>query len=260
MVASELNLQKDYLLIFHPLSIFGIDLSCYVNGVCGESYFSINRSWRLGIIEDAFVEECYGDMPPFGTYEICYKGSIWSVSTSKLHTSYVFSQGWPKVCNNLGIKADDLLIFRKLDDDVFQLSKAEYYDNVFKEDDKVCISEEDPSEEGKVHSGKPKKVDVQKSLRKRDASQLKTMQDRLPVEVVKRAGLSEKLQPLSVQNMTGDVEVYETKTDLNEGKLRYAIDGWRKFMTDNDLQFGHMLHFTYVTSQKKIVLNDVTSM
>ncbi|KAJ0477963.1 putative transcription factor B3-Domain family [Helianthus annuus] len=82
---------------------------------------------------------------------------------------------------------------------------------------------------------------------------------RLPVEVINRAGLSDNLQPLSVQNMTGDVEVYETKTELNIGTLRYAIDGWRKFMSDNHLEFGHMLHFTYVTSQKKIVLNDVTS-
>ncbi|MFS7997411.1 putative transcription factor B3-Domain family [Helianthus anomalus] len=81
----------------------------------------------------------------------------------------------------------------------------------------------------------------------------------LPVEVVERAGLSDNLQPLSVQNMTWDIEVYEMKTELNGGTLRYAVDGWRKFMVDNQLEFGHMLHFTYVTSKKKIVLNDVTS-
>ncbi|MFS7966868.1 putative transcription factor B3-Domain family [Helianthus anomalus] len=82
---------------------------------------------------------------------------------------------------------------------------------------------------------------------------------RLPVEVVNRAGLSDNLQPLYVLNMTGDVEIYETKTELNGGTLCYAIDGWRKFIADNQLVFGHMLHFTYVTSKKKIVLNDVTS-
>ncbi|KAJ0459228.1 putative transcription factor B3-Domain family [Helianthus annuus] len=81
---------------------------------------------------------------------------------------------------------------------------------------------------------------------------------RLPVEVVNRACLSDNLQDLYVKNMNGYVEAYETKTELNGGKLRYAIDGWRKFMSDNNLEFGHMLHFTYVTSQKKIVLNDVT--
>ncbi|MFS7984294.1 putative transcription factor B3-Domain family [Helianthus anomalus] len=82
---------------------------------------------------------------------------------------------------------------------------------------------------------------------------------RLHVEVVNRAGLFDNLEPLYVQNMTGDVEVYETKTELNSGTLRYVVDGWRKFMADNQLEFGQMLHFTYVTSQKKIVLNDVTS-
>ena len=77
--------------------------------------------------------------------------------------------------------------------------------------------------------------------------------------VVNRVGLSESLQPISVQNMNGDVEVYETKTELNGGTLRYAVDGWRKFMEDNQLQFGHMPHFTYLTSLRKIVLNDVPS-
>ncbi|MFS8025630.1 putative DNA-binding pseudobarrel domain superfamily [Helianthus anomalus] len=117
-VASDLNLQKDCLLTFHPLSQFGIDLSCYVNGVCGESYYTINCYLRLGvtIIKDAFVEECYGDNPPTGTYEISYKGSLWTVSTSKLHSSYVFSHGWPELCNDLRIHEDDLLLFRKPDD------------------------------------------------------------------------------------------------------------------------------------------------
>ncbi|KAF5778973.1 putative transcription factor B3-Domain family [Helianthus annuus] len=174
-VASDLKLQNDCLLTFHPLAQFVLDLSCFVKGVCGESYYTINRYQRLGvtIIGDAFVEECYGNKPPTGTYEICYKGSMWSVSTSKLHTSYVFSQGWPEVCNDLGIQEDDLLIFRRMDDvlfdltvyrneieirltkigeshkdDVFQISKDEYYDKVFKdieEDDKFYIPDEDPS-------------------------------------------------------------------------------------------------------------------
>ncbi|KAJ0786332.1 putative transcription factor B3-Domain family [Helianthus annuus] len=102
---SDLNHQKDCLLTFLPLSHFGLNLSCYVNDVCGESYFTINRYLRLGvtIIEDAFVEECFGGNPPTGAYEISYKGTLWTVSTSKLHSSYVFSQGWPQLCNDLGI-------------------------------------------------------------------------------------------------------------------------------------------------------------
>ncbi|KAJ0809532.1 putative transcription factor B3-Domain family [Helianthus annuus] len=47
-VVSDLNLQKDCLLTFLPLSHFGLHLSCYVNGVCGQSYFTINRYLRWG--------------------------------------------------------------------------------------------------------------------------------------------------------------------------------------------------------------------
>ncbi|XP_021980159.1 uncharacterized protein LOC110876288 [Helianthus annuus] len=67
---------------------------------------------------------------------------------------------------------------------------------------------------------------------------------RLPAEVARRAGLSLDLHPLKVQNMVGVVEVYDVKLELNELKPRYALDGWRKFMTDNNLRFGDMLHFT----------------
>ncbi|XP_022004993.1 uncharacterized protein LOC110903148 [Helianthus annuus] len=82
---------------------------------------------------------------------------------------------------------------------------------------------------------------------------------RLPAEVARRAGLSLDLHPLKVQNMVGVVQVYDVKLELNELKPRYALDGWRKFMTGNNLRFGDMLHFTYVSSQQKIVLNQVTS-
>ncbi|MFS7969798.1 putative transcription factor B3-Domain family [Helianthus anomalus] len=75
---------------------------------------------------------------------------------------------------------------------------------------------------------------------------------RLSAEVVRRARLSENLHSLFVQNMTGVVEVFDVKTELNSCELRHAIDGWRKFMSDNQLRFGDLLHFTYVTQQQKI--------
>ncbi|MFS7974233.1 putative transcription factor B3-Domain family [Helianthus anomalus] len=172
IVVSDLNLRKDCLLTFLPLSHFGLNLSCYVND-----------------------------------------GSLWIVSTSKLHSSYVFSQGWPQVCNDLGIQEDDLLVFEKLDDvlfglivyrdeieirlskkvesdddDVFQISKADYFETLLKdieEDDNIYIPDENPSfsktstslPAGTVRSRTPKKVHVQEKLRKRDASHFKTMED-----------------------------------------------------------------------------------
>ncbi|KAJ0680563.1 putative transcription factor B3-Domain family [Helianthus annuus] len=174
-VVSELNLQKDCLLTFLPLSHFGLHLSCYVNGFSGQSYFTINRTLKLGftIIEDAFVQERFRDNPPTGSYELNYKGSPWTVSISKLGSSYVFSQGWPEVCKDLGIQEDDLLVFEKLDDvlfgltvyrneikirlskklesdedDMFQISKADYYETLLKdieEDDNIYIPDKNPS-------------------------------------------------------------------------------------------------------------------
>ncbi|MFS7935998.1 putative transcription factor B3-Domain family [Helianthus anomalus] len=156
-VVSDLNLQKDCLLTFLPLSHFVLHLSCYVNGVSGESYFTINRTLKLGftIIEDAFVQECFGDNLPTGSYELSYKRSSWTVSISKLGSSYVFSQGWPEVCKDLGIQEDDLLIEIRLskkveydEDDVFQISKVDYYETLLKdieEDDNIYIPDENPS-------------------------------------------------------------------------------------------------------------------
>ncbi|MFS7997412.1 putative transcription factor B3-Domain family [Helianthus anomalus] len=144
-VVSDLNLQKDCLLTFLPLSHFGLNLSCYVNGMCGQSYFTINRYLRLGvtIIEDAFVEECFGGNPPTSAYEISYKGSLWTVSTSKLHSSYVFSQGWPQLCNDLGIQEDDLLVFEKLDDVLFGLT-------VYRDEIEIRLSKKVESDEDDV--------------------------------------------------------------------------------------------------------------
>ncbi|XP_021991045.1 replication protein A 70 kDa DNA-binding subunit E-like [Helianthus annuus] len=63
------------------------------------------------------------------------------------------------------------------------------------------------------------------------------LNQRLPAEVARRAGLSLDLHPLKVQNMVGVVEVYDVKLELNELKPRYTLDGWRKFMTDNNLRY-----------------------
>ncbi|KAJ0764686.1 putative transcription factor B3-Domain family [Helianthus annuus] len=334
-VVKDLNLSKKTLLVFTPLGDFALELSYFVHGICGESYYTFHRYGKLGltIIEDSLIKHCYVNNPPNSTYQICYKGSYWSVDASKFHTSYVFAKGWPEVCNDLGIQDDDLLIFRRIDnvvfelvvyrketeialtkkaesdnDIVFEISKAGFFENVFEdiyEDDKIASSEEGKSfsqkklatnvEAKAVKSRKSFKFDVECTPRKRMASQLKTTEDKgkliadrkdtvknttkgfhgtvhiktsddisccrsadkvkcLPFEVVKRAGLSVNLHSLSVQKITRVVEVYDVKTKLNNRKPRYLMDGWRKFMSDNNLKFGDMLHFTYVASQQKIVL------
>ncbi|MFS7966867.1 hypothetical protein Hanom_Chr09g00778971 [Helianthus anomalus] len=68
------------------------------------------------------------------------------------------------------------------DDDVLEISKADYLEPVLKdidEDDNIYILEENPSfsKSGTVRSPTPKKVHVQETLKKGDASHFKTMQD-----------------------------------------------------------------------------------
>ncbi|MFS7966166.1 putative DNA-binding pseudobarrel domain superfamily [Helianthus anomalus] len=76
------------------------------------SYIILIIIYFMPIIEDCFIKHCYVNSPPTGTYQICYKGSYWSVEASKFHTSFVFAKGWPEVCNDLSMLDDDLLIFR----------------------------------------------------------------------------------------------------------------------------------------------------
>ncbi|KAJ0505904.1 putative transcription factor B3-Domain family [Helianthus annuus] len=323
-VVKDLNLPKGTLLVFRPLGDFGLELSCFVDDMCGESYFTFNRYARFGftVIEDCFIKQFYVNSPPSGKFQICYKGSYWNVEVSKVDTNFVFARGWPEMCNDVGILEDDLLVFSRTDDVVFdvvvyrdeteicfskkpesdddsvlEISKADYVENVFKdiyEDEEVvsvgegrtvtqkklptnaeCTSKRHMSsrvnktqDKGKVTSERKETV---KNMTKGNTALHVNTSDHigcsssahkvkcLPVEVARRAGLSIDLHPLKVQNMVGVVEVYDVKSELNELKPRYALDGWRKFMTENNLRFGDMLHFTYVSSQQKIVLNQVTS-
>ncbi|XP_035838196.1 uncharacterized protein LOC118485825 [Helianthus annuus] len=353
----DLNLPRDTLLVFKALGDFEFELSCFVDGMCGESYFTFNRYARFGftVIEDCFIKQFYVNNAPSGKFQICYKGSYWNVEVSKVDTIFVFARGWREMCKDVGILEDDLLVFSRIDDVVFEkaesdddsvleISKTDYVENAFKdiyEDEEVvsvgegrtvtqkklqtnaeCTSKrrmssrlnntQDVKKKGKVTSERKETVknmtkgnaalpvdtsdhigcsssahkvkgkraaNVQKKLIYRNKI-IKTAKKhsghlldpeffhfnrkgdyrlRLPVEVARRAGLSVDLHPLKFQNMVGVVEVYDVKLELNDLKPRYALDGWRKFMTENKLRFGDMLHFTYVSSEQKIILNQVTS-
>ncbi|KAM0056137.1 putative transcription factor B3-Domain family [Helianthus debilis subsp. tardiflorus] len=107
-VVSDLKVQKDCLLTFRPMNHFGLYLSPYVNGVCDQSYFTINRHLRLGF-----------------TVEIRLSKKV---------------------------ESDD-------DDDVFQISKADYLKTLFKDiedDDNQPTPDESPLVT--VPSRTPKKV------------------------------------------------------------------------------------------------------
>ncbi|KAF5774943.1 putative transcription factor B3-Domain family [Helianthus annuus] len=257
----------------------------------------------MQVIEVCFIKQFYvnNPPPPSGKFQICYKGSYWNVEASKVDNNFVFASGWPEMCNDVGILEDDLLVFSRIDDVVFEvvvyrdetkiyflkkpesdddsvleISKADYVENAFKdiyEDEEVVSVGEGTTvtqvkKKGKVTSERKEMV---KNRTKGNAALPVDTSDhigcsssvhkvkRLPAEVARRAGLSLDLHPLKVQNIVGVLEVYDVKSELNGLNPRYGLDGWRKFMTDNNLRFGDMLHFTYVSSQHKIVLNQVTS-
>ncbi|MFS7984782.1 putative transcription factor B3-Domain family [Helianthus anomalus] len=175
----DLNLLKDTLLVFRPLGDFALELSCFVNDICGESYFTFIRYAKLAftvrqliltsillhikrintyshklniscilliifnftqIIEDCFIKQCYVNSLPSGIYQICYKGSYWNVEACKFHTIFVFAKGWPEVCNDLRILDDDLLIFRTFVNVVFELL-------VYRNETKILLSKKVESDD-----------------------------------------------------------------------------------------------------------------
>ncbi|KAF5820765.1 putative transcription factor B3-Domain family [Helianthus annuus] len=80
---------------------------------------------------------------------------------------------------------------------------------------------------------------------------------RLPVGVSNRAGFSKKLHTLKFENLQGQVTVYEVKREKNGRAVRYSVINWPLFMTENNLNDGDMLDFTYLTSKKTVILKKV---
>ncbi|KAJ0850774.1 putative transcription factor B3-Domain family [Helianthus annuus] len=114
----------------------------------------------MQVIEVCFIKQFYvnNPPPPSGKFQICYKGSYWNVEASKVDNNFVFASGWPEMCNDVGILEDDLLVFSRIDDVVFEvvvyrdetkiyflkkpesdddsvleISKADYVENAFKD-------------------------------------------------------------------------------------------------------------------------------
>ncbi|KAJ0564375.1 putative transcription factor B3-Domain family [Helianthus annuus] len=201
-VVKDLNLPRDTLLVFKPLGDFGLELSCFVDGMCGESYFTFNRYARFGftVIEDCFIKQFYVNSPPSGKFQICYKGSYWNVEASKVDTNFVFARGWPEMCNDVGILKDDLLVFSRIDDVVFEvvvyrdeteiwflnkpesdddsvleISKADYVENALKdiyEDDEVVSVGE-----GRTVTQKKLPTNAECTSKRRMSSRLNKTQD-----------------------------------------------------------------------------------
>ncbi|KAJ0573098.1 putative transcription factor B3-Domain family [Helianthus annuus] len=188
--------------------------------MCGESYFTFNRYARFGftVIEDYFIKQFYENSPPSGKFQICYKGSYWNVEVSKVDTNFVFARGWPEMCKDVGILEDDLLVFSRIndvvfdivvyrdeteicfskkpesdDDSVLEISKVDYVENVFKdiyEDEEVVYVGEGRTVTQKL------RTNVECTSKRRMSSRLNKTQD------VKKKGKVTSERKETVKNMT----------------------------------------------------------
>ncbi|MFS7914186.1 putative transcription factor B3-Domain family [Helianthus anomalus] len=123
-VVKDLQLPKDSLLVFKSILHDVFELKFFIDGVCGQSYFTYQRYTQLGltVIPDAFIKKFFQKENLNGTYEILAAGNRWSVEFAKIHNCYAFTDGWPTLCERLKIVDEDLLIFKKIDNVSFQLS------------------------------------------------------------------------------------------------------------------------------------------
>ncbi|KAJ0548049.1 putative transcription factor B3-Domain family [Helianthus annuus] len=97
----------------------------------------------MQVIEDCFIKQFYVNSPPSGKFQICYKGSYWNVEVSKVDTNFVFARGWPEMCKDVGILEDDLLVFSRIDDVVFEVV-------VYRDEIEICFSKKAESDDDSV--------------------------------------------------------------------------------------------------------------
>ncbi|MFS7914500.1 putative transcription factor B3-Domain family [Helianthus anomalus] len=125
-----------------------MEIDCFIQNICGESFVTINRYGSLNIIvsiltclniylfyyrftiivttnfqviPDDYVTTCYTYSPVNDYYNIYAEGKIWKVETERINDNYVLTKGCPKLFHDLGIEDDDILLLMKMDSVTFEL-------------------------------------------------------------------------------------------------------------------------------------------
>ena len=62
---------------------------------------------------------------------------------SKVDTNFVFARGWPEMCKDVGILEDDLLVFSRIDDVVFEVV-------VYRDETEICFLKKPESDDDSV--------------------------------------------------------------------------------------------------------------
>ncbi|KAM0061980.1 putative transcription factor B3-Domain family [Helianthus debilis subsp. tardiflorus] len=122
-VVRDLQLPNITLLRLRVMEDQNMEIDCFIQNICGESFVTVNRYGSLNIIviPDDYVTTCYTYSPVNDYYNIYAEGKIWKVETERINDNYVLTKGCPKLFHDLGIEDDDILLLMKMDSVTFEL-------------------------------------------------------------------------------------------------------------------------------------------
>ncbi|KAJ0725646.1 putative transcription factor B3-Domain family [Helianthus annuus] len=122
-VIRELELPKRTLLRLRIMEDKNIEIDCFVDNICGESFVTVNRYniLKIVVIPEAYVTNCYTYSPVKDCYKIFAAGQTWNIDTDRINDHYVFTKGCPKLFDDLAIQEDDILLLKKTDTVTFEL-------------------------------------------------------------------------------------------------------------------------------------------
>ncbi|XP_021971486.1 putative B3 domain-containing protein Os04g0347400 [Helianthus annuus] len=123
VVVNNLHLLKNTWLLFRSIGEKVLKVYPFINNVHGESYITKNNYTKLGltVIPDEFINMFYRNHELNGSYQVFAGGKYWDLMATKLHVTYAFKDGWPKLCESLNICDGDTLIFDKIGNVIFHL-------------------------------------------------------------------------------------------------------------------------------------------
>ncbi|KAJ0766150.1 putative transcription factor B3-Domain family [Helianthus annuus] len=122
-VVNNLHLLRNTWLLFRSIGEKVLEVFPFINNVHGESYITKNNYTKLGltVIPDEFINMFYKNHELNGSYQVFAGGKYWDLMAAKLHVTYAFTDGWPKLCESLNICDGDTLVFDKIGNVIFHL-------------------------------------------------------------------------------------------------------------------------------------------
>ncbi|MFS7976710.1 putative transcription factor B3-Domain family [Helianthus anomalus] len=141
-VVRDLHLTKPMFLRLRIMEDKNIEMDCFVDNICGESFLTVNRYGVLKIIviPEAYVTKYFSYTPVNDYYNICAACQIWKVETEKINDNYVFTKGCPKLFHDIGIEDDDILLLMMMDKETFDLK-------IYRQGVEVVLTNKDKSED-----------------------------------------------------------------------------------------------------------------